>query len=179
MDETRATNWTAHAFNEIVTSNNLISIFFIVNIPNWTFEYLNELNQKPNCTSATVCGIHRDQWMVNFVRGAEVFTSSVACNRTKTKNRKMWKLFKSITFVLFFSLSLSDATNYTLDMESIQEENNGHYRVLIEYVTHLFCIDSSYRFNHIYVEKSLSSFIADILISRINKCMMAGVLISR
>lgn len=92
----------------------------------------------------------------------------------------MWKLFKSTTFVLLLIyFNLSDATNYTLDMESIQEENNEHYRVLIEYVTHLFCIDNSYRFNHIYVEKSLSSFIADILLSQINKCLMAGVLISR
>lgn len=99
-------------------------------------------------------------------------------SRVQKDKHKMWKISRSTTFVLFL-LTLSDAKNYSLDMESIQEENSGHYRVLIEYVTHLFCIDSSYRFNHIYVERSLSSFIADILISRINKCMMAGVLISR
>lgn len=100
-----------------------------------------------------------------------------------------WKIFLSTAFVLLAIFTLNEATKQTFDMDIdieqlifpqlIEEETVGHYHVLIEYVTHLFCIDGSYRFNHIYAERSLSTGLADILINRINKCMMAGVLISR
>lgn len=108
-----------------------------------------------------------------------------------TNERRKRFLFTAI--VLLTILNLNEATNQTFDMnmdididieqlifpQLIEEETVGHYHVLIEYVTHLFCTDGSYRFNHIYAERSLSTGMADILINRINKCMMAGVLISR
>lgn len=104
------------------------------------------------------------------------------------------KRFLSTAFVFLAICTLNEALNETtnqtfdmnIDIERLifpqlieEEETVGHYHVLIEYVTHLFCIDGSYRFNHIYAERSLSTGLADILINRINKCMMAGVLISR
>lgn len=95
------------------------------------------------------------------------------------------KRFLSSALILLLAIfTVNEATNLTFVEELIfpqliEEETDGHYRVLIEYVTHLFCIDGSYRFNHIYAENSLSTGLADILINRINKCMMAGVLTSR
>lgn len=64
-------------------------------------------------------------------------------------------------------------------LQSIEEETDGRYHMITEYIANLFCIDNSYRFNHIYVERSLSTGLADVLINRINKCMTAGILISR
>lgn len=92
--------------------------------------------------------------------------------------------FVSFLFVLQAIFTLNDA-NATVNFEklifsqSIEKEVDGHYHVMIEYITKLFCFDGSYRFNHIYVERSLSTGFADILINRINKCMTAGVVISR
>lgn len=90
----------------------------------------------------------------------------------------------SVFFVLQAIFTLNDA-NQTADIvkfifpRPIEEETVGQYHVMIEYMAHLSCFDGSYRFNHIYVERSLSTSFADILINRINKCMTAGVLISR
>lgn len=92
------------------------------------------------------------------------------------------KRFLSTALVLLASCNVIKATVMNDELifpQLIEEETFGHYHVLIEYITHLFCIDGSYRFNHIYAERSLSTGLADILINRINKCMKGGVLISR
>lgn len=94
------------------------------------------------------------------------------------------KKFISIFLVLQAISTLSNA-NQAVDIEklpfpsSIKEETSVHYHVMIEHIASLFCTNGTYRFNHIYVERSLSTGFADILINRINKCMTAGVLISR
>lgn len=59
------------------------------------------------------------------------------------------------------------------------KEMNDYHNKLIDYITYLFCYDGSYRFIHIYVERSLSTALADELIIRLNQCMTAGVLTSR
>lgn len=59
------------------------------------------------------------------------------------------------------------------------KEMNDYHNKLIDYITYLFCYDGSYRFIHIYVERSLSTALADVLIIQLNQCMTAGVLTSR
>lgn len=124
--------------------------------------------------------------------------SSISCVKQEHKHRvsrakeqKYWKMtnerrnrFLSTAFVLLAIFILNEATNQTsfFDVEELifpQLIEEEYYNVLIEYITHLFCLDGSYRFNHIYAERSLLTGLADILINRINKCMTAGVLISR
>lgn len=58
------------------------------------------------------------------------------------------------------------------------ETTSEHYQVMIEYITRFFCTGESYRFNHIYVERSLSTLAGD-LINKINHCATASSLISR
>lgn len=99
------------------------------------------------------------------------------------------KRFVSVVIVLLAIFDLNKANNATNETDSneelifpqlIEDEIFGQYHEMIEYVTDLFCMDNiSYRFNHIYAERSLSTALADILISRINKCMTAGILVSR
>lgn len=91
------------------------------------------------------------------------------------------KIFLSVAVMLLAIFTISE----TFDIEalilpqSIEEDTVGRYHVMIEYITHSFCVDNSYRFNHIYVERSLSTGLADVLINRMNKCMAAGILVSR
>lgn len=94
------------------------------------------------------------------------------------------KRFLSVLLALQAIFTLSDANQTTDIVKPIfatfdEDETVGRYHVMIEYIAHLFCFDGSYRFNHIYVERSLSTSFADVLINRINKCTTAGVLISR
>lgn len=50
---------------------------------------------------------------------------------------------------------------------------------VIDYVTQLICNNrSSYRFFHIYVDKSTSTMMPDRLMSDLNECMSAGILTS-
>lgn len=60
-----------------------------------------------------------------------------------------------------------------------QNELANYHRQLIDYISHLFCYDGSYQYIHIYVERSLTTPLADALIMRLNGCMAAGVLTSR
>lgn len=101
----------------------------------------------------------------------------------------MWheqrKRFKSATFLLLVIFTLNNNAKQPVDIERfifpqmMQDETSGQYHVMIEYITDLFCTNGTYRFNHIYVERSLSTGLADKLINQLNKCMTAGVLISR
>lgn len=61
----------------------------------------------------------------------------------------------------------------------VQEEAVDQNHFMIEFISNLFCVNDAYRFNHIYVERSLKTDLADKLISRINDCMTAGLLVSR
>lgn len=87
--------------------------------------------------------------------------------------------------LLLLAVFTVNTAKQPIDMERsmfprmMQDETIGQYQVMIEYITHLFCTNGTYRFNHIYVERSLSTDLADKLINHLNKCMTAGVLISR
>lgn len=103
---------------------------------------------------------------------------------TKEMMSEHSKRFISVFLVLQAIFTLNDANQANnieklLFPQSFKDETAGRYHVMIEYIASLFCTHGTYRFNHIYVERSLSSGFADILINRINKCMTAGVLISR
>lgn len=87
--------------------------------------------------------------------------------------------------ILLFGLTVCCASE-EIDRENVTfsllrpEAVREHYDVIIDYVTRLFCAaNESYRFNHIYVERSVSMDLADKLITQINSCTTAGSLISR
>lgn len=109
------------------------------------------------------------------------------------------KRLESVIFVLFAIVTLNNAQQFVYN-ESLQlssneseainsttsfllpltNESDRYYGTMIEYMMRLFCANNrTYRFNHIYVERSVSTGFADNLINHINKCMTAGVLISR
>lgn len=100
----------------------------------------------------------------------------------------MWnerrKRFKSAVLLLVAIFSLNNAQQ-PMNIENfmvyqpMQKEGDSHYHEMVKYIADLFCTNSTYRFNHIYVERSLSTSLADELINHINNCMTAGVLISR
>lgn len=97
---------------------------------------------------------------------------------------EMWKRLKSVIILLLAIFTLNNAKSSIyieriVFPQTMQEETIGHNRVMIEYITRLFCINGTYRFNHIYVERSLSTSLADQLIIHISKCLTAGVLVSR
>lgn len=85
--------------------------------------------------------------------------------------------------LILFSLSVTSQENDTDDnvlFELLQEETtSGHYQEMIEYITRFFCTGESYRFNHVYMERSLSTGLAGDLINKINHCATASSLISR
>lgn len=85
--------------------------------------------------------------------------------------------------LILFSLSVTSQENDPDDnvlFELLQEETtSGHYQVMIEYITRFFCTGESYRFNHVYMERSLSTGLAGDLINKINHCATASSLISR
>lgn len=93
--------------------------------------------------------------------------------------------------LILFSLSVKSQENNTdvieendpddnVLFELLQEETtSGHYQVMIEYITRFFCTGESYRFNHVYMERSLSTGLAGDLINKINHCATASSLISR
>lgn len=53
-----------------------------------------------------------------------------------------------------------------------------HYR-LINYVETLLCVNGTYRFFHIYIDRWLETPMADKLIDKLNACMVAGIMTSR
>lgn len=102
--------------------------------------------------------------------------------------KKMWneqrKRFLSVIVILpaIFTAGRANMQNrieHLMFPESLQEETVGHLHVMIEYINRLFCNNVNYRFNHVYVEHSVSTGLADKLIRRISECMTAGVLVSR
>lgn len=94
----------------------------------------------------------------------------------------MWNKFRSTLLVLFLlTVQSSNCANSSslIDMEPLILTES--LQALVEYMTKLFCCSNpfTYRFNHIYVERSLSTGLADKLVNQINDCMAAGVLVSR
>lgn len=113
---------------------------------------------------------------------------TVICGGKTSTQEQMWneqrKRFLSIVVMLpaIFTLGRANVQNSVEHLQfpqSLQEETVGHLHVMIEYISRLFCSNVNYRFNHIYVERSLSTGLADKLINRISQCMSAGVLVSR
>lgn len=92
----------------------------------------------------------------------------------------MWDKPRSTILILFLLTvqSANRANSSLMDIEPIMLTEST--RGLVEYMTKLFCSNRfTYRFNHIYVERSLSTGLADKLVNQINSCMAAGVLVSR
>lgn len=97
----------------------------------------------------------------------------------KMRQNKLRKRFESLLTLFLFTIpTLNHANPLLIDIKpSILTES---MQTMIEYMTKLFCSNQfTYRFNHIYVERSLSTGLADKLINQINGCMTAGVLVSR
>lgn len=77
------------------------------------------------------------------------------------------------------SISIASGINH-LFLQSEEENASGYYYdVMIKYIVKLFCTCASYRFNHIYVERSVSTELSDEMIKQINGCTEAGSLVSR
>lgn len=94
---------------------------------------------------------------------------------------KMWnksrKRFISLVILSLLNMPLSNYANPIAIKPSILTEP---MLTMIEYITKLFCSNQfTYRFNHIYVEQSVKTVLADKLINQIHLCVCAGVLVSR
>lgn len=98
---------------------------------------------------------------------------------TKKMRYKSRKRFVSPLILFLLTIpALNHANPLLNDIEPSILTESMH--TMIEYMTKLFCSNQfTYRFNHIYVERSLSTGLADKLINQINGCMTAGVLVSR
>lgn len=107
--------------------------------------------------------------------------------RTKFLARKMLRKNVLSTFVgqilavlLFISCySVSTQANNTKWPMIDDSTMSGSHQTLVNYIVDLFCVNGTYRFFHIYVEQSLLTSTADKIISRLNNCMVAGIMTSR
>lgn len=100
------------------------------------------------------------------------------CCESTMWNKSRKRFISSLIFYLLTIPKLNHANPLLIDIEPSILTESMH--TLIEYMAKLFCSNQfTYRFNHIYVERSLSTSLADKLINQINDCMTAGVLVSR
>lgn len=121
---------------------------------------------------------------ISYIEQEREHRRTISVEKSHTLASEMWQRLKSVIILLLAIFTLNNAKSSIyieriVFPQTMQEETIGHYRVMIEYITRLFCINGTYRFNHIYVERSLSTSLADQLINHISKCMTAGVLVSR
>lgn len=54
-----------------------------------------------------------------------------------------------------------------------------YHNAIIDYIQYLICFENSYHFIHVYIERSLTTTIADKMINRLSNCLTAGILTSR
>lgn len=106
--------------------------------------------------------------------------------REKNKSfKEMRNTYSTIVFLLLAIFTFSvvnqkiDKANLPFPQLKPSTINGNYLSAMTEYITRLFCANESYRFNHIYLERSLSTELADNVIYEINNCATAGSMISR
>lgn len=82
--------------------------------------------------------------------------------------------------VLFFTISVLSAVKPQTNFKQLEQRDlETFHNTFIDYMPHLICSNGSYRFIHIYIERSLTTTMSDKMINRLNDCLTAGILTSR